>query len=531
MILCFPTMVTLSDGAARSRAELRDIRVVRVTEGGRDAAFSSLGLKLSQLRPDGFVAIDTEFSGLGADPGLRSDDLRVRYLALRRLAHQSALFSLGISIFNPRAPSPGESPAPAHAYDVATFDLLLCCDHSFQMNTDAGRFLVSHNFDFNAMFARGVPYKRASSLTEDHHMKDSAPNAEREGTPFPWGKLPTGLLWRIGRHNAPVIVHNGLFDLAFMYAAFQGPLPPSLPAFVDALLECVPAGFWDSKVLTTTAEIRASYLGYVFAHSVIDGNVSVRNALPLPAPELTDPPVEEIVRAPETLCALFAFKGFCPRGIRCMFSHDPFRVHEEDRAGKTAADSKEAYKRHRAQSKCFKRLKSQGVADVVKLSKKQKRAVTLSVSLNEVIKEKPVSTDEVNAELDEMRCDGDGDGNGDGNGDVSSTSDKDAFDVGDIHTAGWDAFCTGYCFAALRATLASEKLNKDKNYIALPYKLSNLFLSRSAYAYMDDEAAPNTNASGNKIRCTDGDHADADDGMDEGVPVDEDTPLQDRYTA
>lgn len=82
-----------------------------------------------------------------------------------------------------------------------------------------------------------------------------------------------------------------------MYAAAQGILPPTMNSFVGGLLDCIPAGSWDSKVLTPTTEWtddlqkrhhRTSVLSYLFAKAVRDGRVSVHNSQGLSSPSLKE---------------------------------------------------------------------------------------------------------------------------------------------------------------------------------------------------------------------------------------------------
>lgn len=504
------------------RQEVDEIRVVTVTKDGLQVASSSLGDRLARLRPGGFVAIDTEFSGLPDDPEMRSDDVQTRYKVLRRIAQNRAVFSVGISIFNPVGDDDNKT------YEVATYDFLLSCQSKYVMQPSAGSFLEAHGFDFNRMFREGIPYTRASeqemlqarsraeangqattngskpSEVEDEEddvgekveaakmQVDGQENSnnvnvkthvipEPQQQPFIYGNLPRGLLWRIGRHGCPVIVHNGLMDLVFMYAAFQGILPPTLNGFVGSLLECVPAGYWDSKVLAPTSELsddmqkrqhRASFLSYLFAKAVLDGNVSVYNSQGLPSPSLPQELITGRQMDSNILCALYAFRGFCPRGTGCPFLHDAFRVVREEREGNAANDAKEAHKRHKAQSKQWKRQIDATKAGVAKLSKKQRKR----------------KFDETAA----VAAAGDGDKNmNDGNGSEStnSSSPKKVLAVDEdnkkVHTAGWDAFCTGYIFASFRATTSRENLDKHHNYIALPNKLSDLLIRKSEYADLD----------------------------------------------
>lgn len=458
--------MTSEPETATAKEQIGAIRVITVTNKGKEKAFCVLGDKLANLSPNGFVALDTEFSGLGKDPEAKHDNLQTRYTALRRLAHSRAIFSVGISIFNPVDAvgdvSMDRAVADVSQYEVSTFDLLLNCQSPYGLDPDAGSFLVAHGFDFNRMFCAGIPYIRASE-------SPPPPGAPTELS-WQWGSLPRGLLWRIGRHAVPVVVHNGLFDLVFLYAALQAALPATLNEFVGALLECVPAGFWDSKVLATDATERTSFLSYLFAKSVLNSKVAVRNAKRLPSSLVTDPPNIVVTPVADSLCALYAFRGFCPRGTACPFAHDAFKVVVEEQNGNAAADYREASKRHREQSKIWKRQKVPK-QDGVHLSKKQRKLEA------EVHNESNNENQQVAQSIGT---------DGTSNAPVITIVDERSKKA---HTAGWDAFCTGYVFASFRAKLSPELLEKDHNRIALPSKLSNLLLQKSEYANLDEDNA------------------------------------------
>lgn len=76
--------------------------------------------------------------------------------------------------------------------------------------------------------------------------------------------LPT-LFGRILSAGCPVIVHNGLIDLLFLYSHFYASLPPRLEVFMADLTEMFVGGVYDTKAI---AELllheQASFLEYVF---------------------------------------------------------------------------------------------------------------------------------------------------------------------------------------------------------------------------------------------------------------------------
>ena len=75
----------------------------------------------------------------------------------------------------------------------------------------------------------------------------------------------TSVLALIHCLKKPLIVHNGLVDLVFLYHSFYTVLPASLPVFLSDLTELLPGGVYDTKVVAEY-QLRetASYLEYLF---------------------------------------------------------------------------------------------------------------------------------------------------------------------------------------------------------------------------------------------------------------------------
>ncbi len=136
------------------------------------------------------------------------------------------------------------------SYDVQTFNLVTLCSEDYIVEPGALKFLVEHGFDFQRQYAKGIQYRRGADPS-DHPDSDKCPLRS--------------LVSALVTARCPLVVHNGLVDLVFLYHNLYAPLPKSLSAFLADLTQMFPAGVYDTKYLADYVErTRASYLTYLF---------------------------------------------------------------------------------------------------------------------------------------------------------------------------------------------------------------------------------------------------------------------------
>lgn len=78
-------------------------------------------------------------------------------------------------------------------------------------------------------------------------------------------KTPRHLFIELISMKKPVIFHNGLVDLVFLYEHLYTSLPSTVAVFLADLIDLFPAGIIDTKYITDYEHrMTASYLEYVF---------------------------------------------------------------------------------------------------------------------------------------------------------------------------------------------------------------------------------------------------------------------------
>ncbi|KAK3747585.1 hypothetical protein QZH41_015816, partial [Actinostola sp. cb2023] len=139
--------------------------------------------------------------------------------------------------------------------------------------------------------------------------------------------------------NKPVVLHNGLLDVVFLYHNFYCNIPDKLDVFTSDVYGMFSAGVLDTKYIAEH-KLRepASYLSYIFRKSQrynINSQDSSQKHITIEFPEETSTRrlVEHLccheqskLESDETssiqICDLYAAHGFCRRGADCHLSHN-----------------------------------------------------------------------------------------------------------------------------------------------------------------------------------------------------------------
>lgn len=145
----------------------------------------------------------------------------------------------------------GDSEEPVESvewsYSVKSFDILVRCEESYELEEDAEKFLRNHGFDFDRQRSHGVRY---SKIPEECNPGDISIKR---------------LFAEIVVKEKPLVLHNGFIDLLFLYQHLYLNLPKSIQSFIADLILMFPSGIFDTKYITEKiVSMDSSFLEYVY---------------------------------------------------------------------------------------------------------------------------------------------------------------------------------------------------------------------------------------------------------------------------
>jgi len=201
------------------------------------------------------ISLDTEFTGLGKiSDGIRAQNLEERYKALKNVVSKYALVAFGLSLFL-KSNKSKEDPNCIQ-FQNHSFNFLMLSQHDYLQSSKSMKFLIENGFDFNTQALKGIPYFPG----ENKRLNDNNPLTE-------YNNIMRRIFNKILRRarKVPIVVHNGLMDLMFLYQSFFSPLPDKLDIFLADLSKMFPTGIYDTKYIADyVIRESSSFLSYLF---------------------------------------------------------------------------------------------------------------------------------------------------------------------------------------------------------------------------------------------------------------------------
>lgn len=133
-----------------------------------------------------------------------------------------------------------------------SFNLNLLCSDHFLVDPESIKFLIFNNHDIALNFSKGIKYYKGNDRNQDKLNR----------------QYPRELFIQISHSKKPIIFHNGLIDIIFLYQNFYADTPENLMKFLADLREIFPNGIYDTKFISEFyGRYNTSHLEYLYYKS------------------------------------------------------------------------------------------------------------------------------------------------------------------------------------------------------------------------------------------------------------------------
>ncbi|KAL7642077.1 UNVERIFIED_CONTAM: hypothetical protein RMT77_007951 [Armadillidium vulgare] len=309
------------------------VPIIEITDENFKTMWPAISRAISE---SSFVALDCELSGLGSKSKLNSPMIDVRYTNIKEITKEYSIVSLGISCFkclfcsqlNTSFDDGNDGLVKSHSYLVQTFNIFTLCSQKYTVEMKGLKFLLSHGFDFNKQYAHGLQYERG----EDKEIGENSPLSVKK------------LFHCIIQHQKPIVLHNGFLDLMFLYQSFYTELPRNIESFAADLFEMFPSGIYDTKYISEFHQsFSATYLEFLFKYLQIENDNRTNSGdwhcrlkfLPYPQNmahlkwfyymQIFDENIDKNEMS-KPLCESYKYHGWCSEAENCSSSHNINRI-------------------------------------------------------------------------------------------------------------------------------------------------------------------------------------------------------------
>ena len=460
---------------------------------------------IKDVSTSSFISIDAEMSGLGCTKKTMNSNLNERYAAISNYATTRSIISLGLACFSCLSNADSSKNEVSNGdcniikYNVSVYNIILLCSESYIVDPSALEFLVNHGFDFNKQYSEGIPFYKGNDRPNETVTEINMRN----------------LFCEIIRQRKPLVLHNGLTDLIFMYQCFYADCPQKLTALMADISEIFPNGVYDTKY---TAEFvdhtAASFLLYLFRYSLLKnkdlqdkGKISLdilfneENVNSVFSSLYTT--VDSVSSA--DVCIKYAAYGWCLQGNNCKKSHN---IDAIIRMHKNKTSKKRKRKRSSSEQLMVKvsvlteenvldssnKVQRNSMIELLDSSKAVASVDEIKNKCKEICESNTVTTSE---KADDVEQSPSKKNIGSTTKSVQEDQNKEA-NLSKGHRSGVDAFMTGYIFALFFVSkykpthdASSENKTDSKQYSDLiPYFSNKLRKSVVNKLYLSGKSIP-----------------------------------------
>ncbi|KGL74235.1 Target of EGR1 protein 1, partial [Tinamus guttatus] len=316
-------------------------------------------------------------------------------------------------------------PQPGAAYRAQVYNLTLLCAEDYVVEPQSVQFLVQHGFDFNKQYSQGIPYHKGNDKGNENQSRG----------------VRTFFLELI-RAKKPLILHNGLIDLVFLYQCFYAHLPESLGTFTAAsYLEyaykkckrenCKLQDAGSQHLSVEFCSYPASMSRYIDYRALEEAKHNAGEANKVP------------------VCEKFSAYGWCPNGTKCPQSHNiDLIIDEDDKVWEKRKKRKHKWKRRKNVEGSAKEAEQGSSGQEMELAQNgeegppRKQSCPCEPAAAMELAGSTGSAGDRHTEETDMEPEGTETASAAGKPRESSQ--------GGTHRAGFDAFMTGYVMAYVR---------------------------------------------------------------------------------